>query len=408
MSKNIANIENVAAHLYNRVSYEDIVVWLNNFEEEEQANALRLLGYMNFFTSDRIYASLKNSLEQIVTDIPHGKIKIVAVRAMKKDAEGIHGGHSGHMISYYARKVAEVVNKKRISVINEKCLEELRSSHRDAQYTIVFIDDIFGSGDTLLDFYNYISRPRRLPKAWRVVALSVVYMPQAVGKLKRVRIKLYGEPVISIFKAIRDAGMADSYNEPIYKNLAIKYGRKLYQAKAGEIKTLGYKNAQALVAFEYGVPNNTIPIIWASANESGTGYDWHPVFPRNIKDRIGKYHRDMIDRRRWFFMAYKAGLHITDANNVNIGWGNALRIYMILSMIEKQKDEILIMNFLAIGKEEYEECIANARKNRLLDNTCHITEKAKMILAEIDEYTNKEKEIVVSEINDKIYLPDDQ
>ena len=65
---NIVSIENVVAHLYNRVTYEDIVAWLDNFSNEDRDTALQLLGYVNLFTSDRIYDTLKYYIGQIVND----------------------------------------------------------------------------------------------------------------------------------------------------------------------------------------------------------------------------------------------------------------------------------------------------------------------------------------------------
>ena len=40
---------------------------------------------------------------------------------------------------------------------------------------------------------------------------------------------------------------------------------------------LGYNNAQALIAFEYNTPNNTLPIIWADDNQ------WNSLFKRYDK-----------------------------------------------------------------------------------------------------------------------------
>lgn len=399
----ITKIENVVAHLYHRVSFGNIVKWLENFAEEDRDIALHLLGYMNLFTSDRIYLSLRNSLDKILRETKKGKIKIISVRKINKNSEGTAGGQSGDLIAYYARKVAESVCKQRIKVIRE---EDLKGLKQTKKYKIVLIDDIFGTGDTFINYYNHIKT--LIAPNWEIAALAVAYMPQAEKKINRRRIKVYGEPIISIFQAIREAGMKDSTNESIYKKLSIKYGKKLYKAKDGNIKTLGYKNSQALIVFEYGVPNNTLPIIWSSKKENKKGIDWFPVFARNINDRLDKKRRYKNESKRWFFMAFKNGLHLTDVRNNPIGWGAALEIYLILSMLEKQKDEVLILNFLGISRGEYEEYLSIARENQLLDQTNGLTPRAHMALSEINAINGQQQDIDIVVLNQTMYLPDIQ
>lgn len=399
----ITKIENVIAHLYNRISFDNVVTWLNNFAEEDRDLALRLLGYMNFFTSDRIYQSIYNALDKLHKETQEGKIKIISIRKIKKGSEGITGGQSGHLIAYYARKASEAVCKTKIKVIRE---EDLKRLHKTKKYKIVLIDDIFGTGETFLDFYDYIKES--IAPNWEIAALAVAYMPLAEKKMRRRNIKVYGEPIISIFQAIREAGMKDSTNESIYKKLSIKYGKKLYKAKDGNIKTLGYKNSQALIVFEYGVPNNTLPIIWSSKKENKKGIDWFPVFARNINDRLDKKRRYKNESKRWFFMAFKNGLHLTDVRNNPIGWGAALEIYLILSMLEKQKDEVLILNFLGISRGEYEEYLSIARENQLLDQTNGLTPRAHMALSEINAINGQQQDIDIVVLNQTMYLPDIQ
>ena len=48
------------------------------------------------------------------------------------------------------------------------------------------------------------------------------------------------------------------------------------------IHALGYNNAQALVSFSYGSPNNTLPIIWSNKD------NWIPLLPRFSKDKISQ------------------------------------------------------------------------------------------------------------------------
>lgn len=403
--KHIARIDEVAAHLFHRASHTTIREWLKNFKEEDRETALRLLGYMNFFTTDRVYASLRYSLEQLLKATPYGKIKILGVRDIGDEKEGIFGGQSGHMISYYAKKAAKAVNEDRIKVVSEEHLKTLKETHPNRQYTIVLLDDIFGTGDTVVEYYKAI-KDDLISDQWKTVAIAVAYMPVAAKKLNRLNITVYGEQIISIFQAIRDAGMEDSKTEPTYKKLAIKYGKKLYKATEGNIKTLGYKNSQALVGFDYGVPNNTLPIIWSSKNENPDGEPWHPIFARNIEDRLDLRRRNSDYIQRWLCMAHKNGIHLKDKNGENIKDGITIQLYMILAMLEKGKNEVIITNFLDISMGDYEMCIEKARFNKLIDSLGKPTEKAYMALAEINAMKKRQERINLTTFNKKIYLPD--
>lgn len=402
--KKISMIDEVAAHLFHRASHTTIREWLKNFKEEDREVALRLLGYMNIFTTDRVYASLRYSLEQLLKDTPHGKIKILGIRDIGDEKEGIFGGQSGHMISYYAKKTAKEVNEKRIKVVDEEFLKKQKETHPDKQYTIVLLDDIFGTGDTVVEYYKAI-KDSLISDSWKTAAMAVAYMPIAAKKLNRLNIAVYGEQIISIFQAIRDAGMEDSNMEPMYKKLAIKYGKKLYKAKEGNIKTLGYKNSRALVGFEYGVPNNTLPIIWSSKNENSNGEPWYPIFVRNIEDRLDMRRRNNESIRRWLYMAHKNGLRLRDKDGHGIENGTVIQLYMILSMLEKGKDEVIITNFLDINMDEYEMSMEKARLNKLIDSLGKPTEKGYMVLSEINAFKKNQEGIDITTFNEKIYLP---
>ena len=402
--KNIEMIDEVASHLFFRASHMTIGKWLDNFEEKDRENALQLLGFLNFFTTDRIYASLKHSLEEIIQDTPWcGKIKIIGIRNKKKESEGIFGGQSGQMISYYAGKVAKMVDEDKIKVISEEELTRLYQKHPRKAYKILLIDDIFGTGDTFIDYYNYIKRI--IAPNWKVAALSVAYTPEAAIRLKKeLDINVYGERVMPIFDAIRDADYMGETKSKEYQQLACKYGEKLYKPGEGNITPLGYKNSQILVGFEYGIPNNTLPIIWSSKKENAEGIEWFPIFARNISDRLDKRRKRYDDIKRWYLAARKGGLQFkkngADINKLNT---EILRMCLILLMIDRHKDETIITNYLCINKGDYEDSITLAKENELLDVTCNLTEKAKTALKEVNKRRNNKEEIDIL----TIYLPND-
>ena len=409
--ENIANVENVVAHLYSRVTYEDVVAWLGNFAEEDQNTALQLLGYINLFTSDRIYNTLKYYLGQIVNDY-HKDTYILAVGKKEKIEgktdipkrarilEGVYGGQSGQLIAYYARKVTEKYYHN-VVVLEEKDLKRIRRQYKNSHCVIVLIDDIFGTGDTLLQYYTRLKN--KLRRQWTVVGLSIAYMQAAATALHPVGVKIYGEKVLPIFDAIYSADWTKEDKAGEYRNLALKYGQMLHKESETRIKPLGYKNSQALIAFEYGVPNNTLPIIWENKSVRRTGRSWVPLFSRNIIGRLSAYSKRRDNIQRCYIMAWKRGLTLTDEGRHMLPSYKAINVFSVLSMLEHHTDSVVVTNVLCINQSDYDEIIEIAKNNDLIDNTLALKEKAIAALAAMKETFHKE--IDSDTINDQMYLP---
>ena len=75
----------------------------------------------------------------------------------------------------------------------------------------------------------------------------------------------------SLFFAVPAPGVSQSDA----KIVAEHYGRRLLPAHA-----LGYKNGQLIIGFEHNVPNNTLPIFWATGGANGS---WVAPFPRHLR-----------------------------------------------------------------------------------------------------------------------------
>lgn len=409
---NITEIEHVVAHLYNRVSYDDIVAWLENFSSEaDQATALQLLGYLNLFTSDRIYDTLKYYLGKIVKDFT-GDIYIIAVKKKEKvDSkakipkrakvlEGIYGGQSGQLIAYYARKVTEEYYAN-VIILEECDLKRIRKEYKNKHCVIIMIDDIFGTGDTVLQYYKRLKKNKLRPQ-WTVAALAVAYMQTAKTMLQAEGVKIYGEKIMPIFDAIDKAEWEKKGIAEQYYNLSLRYGKKLYRL-GGNITPFGYKDSKALVGFEYGVPNNTLPIIWSSKNANSKGKPWTPLFPRNITSRLSIYSRNKDNIQRCYLMAWKQGIKLKDPKFNDLPLNFAIRLFSVLSILERHKDSVIITNALCMSENEFQQIIKVAYQNDLIDSTMTLKEKATIALTQIR--TRETSEINSDIVNDQTYLP---
>ena len=160
------------------------------------------------------------------------------------------------------------------------------------------------------------------------------------------------------------------------KALALKYGQKLVIVKReGKdiFYPLGYGKCEALISFDYGPPNNTIPIIWSSDK-------WHPIFPRLAKDKM-KQAKEIKKSVAFYIGVMKMlKLELYEDRNVTIQG----RIYpynsridhsliTVLCLLSKRYNDILICQIIGITIGELDTIYSYGREKRLLDSNNSLT-----------------------------------
>ncbi|WP_343614104.1 hypothetical protein [Flavobacterium sp.] len=275
------NIDNTELEILSRrlkhaVGPIDILKWLGNFEKDEIDLAKDILANLTVYTTYEIEEILNDAFSNLFPqNIPPGHQVIVNYVG--------EFGKSGSMITYFFQKTSFYKNNARsLKLISS--LEDL-SYDVSSIYSLVMLDDFIGSGDSVQDYYN--------ASLQHMTSFSAVYFVGIAGMYNGIR-KLDGIftriviPFSNIFKKAfsPDASYFGYRKHVPYRDLAFKYGKTLSPKKARVGKTkkfvnaLGYENSQALVAFAYGSPNNTLPIIWASSEK------WIPLIPRFSPDKI--------------------------------------------------------------------------------------------------------------------------
>lgn len=393
--EDVTKIEQMVARFENRVSFQDILHWLTNFNETDREIALSLLNYLNFYTSERILSSLATSLEKIKALYPKN-VRFLPVRKINKEQKNIHtGGQSGGMIAYYVRKAIEVNRlDKKYFVINEN--ELIRYKNKRKTYYFFLVDDFSGSGDTIIDYYNFIKD--QIPSHFTVGVLTIGYMEQARLRFDKCFTHCFGEKIVPIFNEIKGLSWLNTYSNREYMLFARTYGDKLFRESEGNISAMGYKQSQALLAFEYGTPDNTLPIIWASPNE-GAKSPWFPIFPRNSVDRIDKYLQNKRYIYRW--IAYASEAHLFNQSSRRYTADN-IRNFLTLLLLSNHKSEVVICNTLAIGSAEFEDIVAQCRYAHLLDEVNHLTAQGELF---IRRYKNDEQSVKNLRMYESSYIP---
>ncbi|TMM52171.1 hypothetical protein FEE95_21010 [Maribacter algarum] len=248
--------------LYNsRIS--EVIIWFDNFKPSELKDALLILSKIQYIQ----YHKIKGLIEIVSNEIDH---------IFGKDFDnvlffplGSFSASSGSMYLYEYYKTLGLTSKnfKQDSFI----------SYLDTDISIVFIDDIIGSGRQATKFFNEFLINKKA-KCYYFTLFGFE------SGLEYLNLNANFELVLSA-KILSDEEMAFGSNSYVFKdlktrnrleNLCEKYGSILFPKHP-----LGYDNSQSLLVFPHNAPNNTLPIIWASTfNEKQKGVIWRPIWER--------------------------------------------------------------------------------------------------------------------------------
>lgn len=395
----LKTIEQICEKFNYKIQPSTVYKWLANFNNEDYLKALEVLYHLEYFSHEDIINEFNNSMIELVEFVENDVKKKLLSRIMEflfkektklflniglKKRIILHpiGGitKSGVNMIYPLTKTPTYEKyKEYFQIIIDE--EKLGTKIKENAYLVLF-DDIVGSGDTLVKYYNK-SLKKQLVKTNNVtiLSLSVVYMTKAQEKLNKLNIIPLGN---ARNRAFSDSGSVFGYRYKmrIIRDFAFKYGADLYitkNQKTGTIKShnLGHNNSQALVVFAHSTPNNTLPIIWSSTN------NWIPLFPRFSKDKINSCQKFKSETRRWMSLLSKVGFSRVFMYNKysNID----LQLLMILRLIKMGKNKQSICQFLEISSKIFDDIITKGKEKNIFCKHGKITLIGHNIYAEIQK-----------------------
>jgi len=398
---------------------------LKNFEQDHYEIALNVLKYINFFDDFDVIEALNNGFRRIIENLTQqSEIYILSIG---------NYGKSGSAMMYFLHKTDAFKYKNRIqstlghvlnhsyNIVNrsKELIELINKSHSNNK-VVIMIDDFFGTGDSVIDFYyglkngrrqtsliDFHSKFQKLPVYPDIKFLSVVAMSSAVEKITR---KIHVSTVCcgNVFHKAFDTkkGSVFGYrgkSVPLRK-VIYTYGEQIYNAGP-----LGYKNSQSLVVFSYGAPNNTLPIIWSEQ-------DWQPIFPRFYKHKMEKAKQFRRNTAHHLSLGLAIGIKNIDrfqTGKRDLGWKkfNFVKktdflLFSLIKLLRKQRSRIVICQTLGILSDEYDELINKAKQMGILDTNEDLTKEGYMLYYEVVKQIEKIKKI--SRASDKqpvMYVP---
>jgi uncharacterized protein len=261
-----------------KISSDDIRIWLDQFSNNDEKRIMyKLLQNIVFYSESLIREKLS---------IIHDKVKVGVIHKIKdnertrKDIIISSFGSPVKSSSSYARLYAsenKIISKN--SIPFEK-LKSISNSFEDIS-AIVFVDDIFASGDTIIEFLDAIHDSLR--NGIKVYITAITGYSKAIDKINEKALDIGLDCEILVADILDERDSCFSINSNVFPDdnertkayeICNEYGKKI----AKKIP-LGYDNLQSLIVFPDNCPNNSLPILWKKLSKPV--FSWQPLFERN-------------------------------------------------------------------------------------------------------------------------------
>lgn len=366
----------------------DIYRWLGNFEEEDRDTALGVLTRMTYYSSNRIYSTLRMHIEELVSEHPGCYFCLTPVR---------EEGKSGTLATYYVKHIFD----EEFPDVQCKRLDKYQMTNDTTENVCwVLIDDFSGTGDTVLRYVDNLGG--KIKPEWKKTVLLVACMEEAREALENIDLKVYADSHAKVFAR---RGSPFGYPEKMlkYRDFAYKYGELLDFEGKVDMRPLGYKNSQALISFGHTTPNNTLPILWCRKRKDGG--NWIPLFPRYIDDRIKFEKQYQGTKSYWVSIARK--LSMSTYAELQSTTNEQIQMLSLLRLMRQGKTLLAIGQSMGIGWSELKSILELGKQYGLIDNSGQMTGRAEVFIQDcykkIRMQQAKDEEYIYTE--DIMYVP---
>lgn len=396
----IDKINKVCIKLGNSKQQLDIINWLANFDRREWGKAFEVSEKIKYFSSEEIISELNDFLKKILIKHPE---KIIYLSFLGEF------GKSGSYLMYYIKKTpCYKANENYIKILDS--LKTLRSKLKENDI-LLLIDDIIGTGESTVKFYNYVVKQQlRKNKSEiniNIILLCIAYMSDSTKLITKniKKFEIYGTPYHKAFVSSNSV-FGRRKKMILIKNFCTKYGAGLFSlenimTRVNVSYPLGYGNSQSLIVFEHSAPNNTLPIIWSTKNS------WIPLFPRSTEFKISKFKEFRDNNIIWFNIAKELGIISNNEDFKSSNFKNIdFRILAVLRLKIKRMNDMSICQKLNITLNALEEIYNNGKVSGDFDNNNEVSEKGRKNYNLILKKRQQQKTKTVSLENKGLYIPE--
>jgi hypothetical protein len=262
------------------ITTHHVRAWLEQFTNNiERRLMFKLLQSVSFYSEEKIRERLtiihKYVRQGMTSSIKEGERSNRAILLSSFD-------NPAKSSSSYARLYA---SENKIFSENVSSLEDIDkfiSKDKEKRITrLVFIDDIVGSGNTIIEGLQDLNRrcgETLKSSDIRVIVANICGLESGRESIEAIKPDLYFDFDIYICDVLNNSDRCFSEESSIFtleerktaRDIVQKYGSKLQKKQP-----LGYADGQLLIVFRDTCPNNSLPILWDKKEF------WMPLFRRH-------------------------------------------------------------------------------------------------------------------------------
>jgi hypothetical protein len=368
-------IEAILPRFKDDVSSAKIVRWLQNFDPNDWDLALEVLSVVQYRNADDLIGEFQDQLNQFISKFHYDSKLYICIPGEL--------GKSAFAMAYLLRKTkAFADNNERIELFaHEIEFEKIARKKKHQTIRICVIDDFIGTGNQLNTslWKGIYSIKAKYDLTIELYLLCPFILKGAVNRLQsylKPENVLAGIQTPSAFNAPSPIFIGGRRN--LIRKFCLRYGKELFfktdkENPKGPQKAhpLGYEDSQALVAFDHGTPNNSLPILWSQRN------GWYPIFPRHSNTRISEARKFKTETRFWLAVAYH--LKITpffskkdlyeryQENPID------LRLFVLIRLLKQRRSIPVILQLINLSYTEYRDVLAEGIQRGVLNDDHSLT-----------------------------------
>ena len=244
--------------------------------EEEKDILCKILEKFNYYPLGNINKLIKELSDESrkVFGVSNDDSVISVVR--KADGK-LNSSHEYCQIHRLVSGLNKKIYYDSLDNINENDWENIKN--------VVFVDDCSGTGN---QFVEFLKRQKKSMVGKRIILIAIEIVEDAKVYIDNYA-KKHGIDIHIIAYSVKKKAFKTASD--MEKNKFIEMSQKV---KIDNKYILGFKNAEALMAFYNNSPNDTLGLFWFPSGEN------NPIFPRELEDEPGWkcYHKKKNERRR--------------------------------------------------------------------------------------------------------------
>lgn len=225
--------------------------WIEQFEESEKEIVLELLKHFQYYTNRKLNIRVRELYSMLLETKGYEQKGTIAFIPPYKE-QGVGFSDLFFNMFWTLNELYDLAEKNIYTLLEENCFESL-----------VIVDDYSGTGGTIRKTIKRCIEVNQKCRETKFFVLTSEMSQIAVDKLtKYAQAEKIWIKLISL--RITDKAFKKDifFDEEKAKHMEMCYKKISLNHKVQENYIMGYKETQALIAFEYNTPNNTLGLFW--------------------------------------------------------------------------------------------------------------------------------------------------